>query len=501
MTEILIEHPAPGVALVRLCAPERKNALTGDSARALRDALASVGSDPDVGAMVLAGVDNAFCAGAHRELLTAVGRGEPQAREDIDVVYDLFEVMRNSPVPIIAAVRGAAVGAGLNLVLAADVRVVAEDAYLRSMFVANGIHPGGAHLKMLDGIGGREATTLLAVLDEPVSGAEFARRGWATEALPAADVEERAVALARRAGRAPSAGPADQGQRGGNRRDALCAGSRLRGTPPGSDVGGRHDLNPEPRQSRHPASPLAQQENTRMAISMEPPGQESVMDDDERLRRLGFNNEFKRDMGPWANFALGFTYLSPVVGIYVTFAFALAAAGPPMVWAWWSPAWADAGRAGLRRNGRAVPRRRRRLPVGSATVGRRWAWMTGWIYMFALFATIAGVAYGACPTSVALFGFNADGLHGARRAGPPGDRHRHQLHRAPGACATSPSSVSAPNSSAPSRSAGGCCSPSAITASTCSSTASVRKAATPPLRVPGRRPDRRLPVLRLRSVW
>ncbi|OBF27996.1 enoyl-CoA hydratase/isomerase family protein [Mycobacterium sp. ACS4331] len=204
MAEVVIEHPAPGVALIRMQAPERKNALTGDSARALLAALRSVDDDATIGALVLAGTADAFCAGAHRELLSAVGHGEPQALSDIANVYELFEVMRNSRVPIIAAVRGAAVGAGLNLVLAADVRVVAEDAYLRSMFVANGIHPGGAHLQMLHRIGGREAATLMAVLDDPVSGADFARRGWAADALPGTEVEARAVALAQRAGRAPA---------------------------------------------------------------------------------------------------------------------------------------------------------------------------------------------------------------------------------------------------------------------------------------------------------
>ncbi|MGE2833283.1 enoyl-CoA hydratase/isomerase family protein [Mycobacterium sp. SMC-4] len=202
MNEVMIEHPAPGVAVVRMCAPERKNALTGDSARQLLAALRAVDADEEVGALILTGTPEAFCAGAHRDLLDAVSCGEPQATADISDVYELFEVMRTSRVPIIAAVRGAAVGAGLNLALAADVRVVADNAYLRSMFVANSIHPGGAHLQMLERLGGREATTLMAILDEPLSGAAFAERGWAAEALPDHEVENRALALARRAGRA-----------------------------------------------------------------------------------------------------------------------------------------------------------------------------------------------------------------------------------------------------------------------------------------------------------
>ncbi len=52
-------------------------------------------------------------------------------------------------------------------------------------------------------------------------------------------------------------------------------------------------------------------------------------DDAAHLHALGFKSEFKRDMSPWANFSLGFTYLSPVVGVYTLFAFALATGGPP----------------------------------------------------------------------------------------------------------------------------------------------------------------------------
>ncbi|MNP66705.1 hypothetical protein D3C76_1624450 [compost metagenome] len=55
--------------------------------------------------------------------------------------------------------------------------------------------------------------------------------------------------------------------------------------------------------------------------------------DAERLASLGYKSEFKRDMSLWANFALGFTYLSPVVGIYTLFASSLMLGGPPMIWA------------------------------------------------------------------------------------------------------------------------------------------------------------------------
>ena len=60
---------------------------------------------------------------------------------------------------------------------------------------------------------------------------------------------------------------------------------------------------------------------------------EQHLDEDAaHLKSLGYSTEFKRDMSAWANFSLGFTYLSPVAGVYTLFAFALAIAGPPMIW-------------------------------------------------------------------------------------------------------------------------------------------------------------------------
>ena len=61
--------------------------------------------------------------------------------------------------------------------------------------------------------------------------------------------------------------------------------------------------------------------------------QTDVPDDEAaQLEALGYTSEFKREMSMWANFSLGFTYLSPVVGIYTLFGDRLVAAGPPMIW-------------------------------------------------------------------------------------------------------------------------------------------------------------------------
>ncbi|WP_238390573.1 MULTISPECIES: APC family permease [unclassified Mycolicibacterium] len=131
-------------------------------------------------------------------------------------------------------------------------------------------------------------------------------------------------------------------------------------------------------------------------------------DDDAQLAALGFQSEFKRDMSLWANFALGFTYLSPVVGIYAVLAFALATAGPPMIW---SLVIAGVGQLLVALVFSEVVAQ---FPVAGGVYpwarrlwGRKWAWMTGWVYVFALLATIAGVAYGAGPFIASVFGFSA----------------------------------------------------------------------------------------------
>ncbi|MFF0447903.1 APC family permease [Streptomyces sp. NPDC004609] len=129
--------------------------------------------------------------------------------------------------------------------------------------------------------------------------------------------------------------------------------------------------------------------------------------DDEHLASLGYASEFKRDMSAWANFSLGFTYLSPVVAIYTMFAVGLAAAGPPMIW---SLVIAGAGQLMVAMVFSEVVAQ---FPVAGGVYpwarrlwGRRYAWMTGWIYLIALFTTIAGVVSGAGPYLAAMFGFD-----------------------------------------------------------------------------------------------
>src|SRR3954469_11216419 len=128
--------------------------------------------------------------------------------------------------------------------------------------------------------------------------------------------------------------------------------------------------------------------------------------DAEQLAELGYESRFERRMGLWENFALGFTYLSPVVGVYSTFALAFAAGGPPMIW---SVVIAACGQLLVALVFAEVvaqfPVAGGIYPWARRLIGRRWAWITGWIYGWALIATVASVSTGAVLFVGSLFGF------------------------------------------------------------------------------------------------
>lgn len=195
-----------GVAVVTLSAPERRNALTPDMAAEMVDALERVDSDPAVGAVVIRGAGGSFCAGAHTSTLAGAG-ADPASEETyaaLSAVYESFVRVGSVEAPTIAAVRGAAVGAGLNLALATDLRIVSASARLMSGFLRIGLHPGGGHFTLLSRQAGREAAAAMGLFGAEIDGTRAVALGMAWEALPDGEVEERAIELARRVATDPA---------------------------------------------------------------------------------------------------------------------------------------------------------------------------------------------------------------------------------------------------------------------------------------------------------
>jgi enoyl-CoA hydratase len=186
------------VAVVTLDAPDRRNALTPGMARDLIAAFDEVDARPDIGALVVRAEGRSFCAGGDIATLTAAGQdpAEPAVYADMSTIYDSFYRLGQVQVPTVAAVRGSAVGAGMNLLLAADLRIVAHDVRLLCGFLKRGMHPGGGHFVLLSRLIGREAAAAMALFGEELDGARAVALGLAWESVDAVAVDDQARELA-----------------------------------------------------------------------------------------------------------------------------------------------------------------------------------------------------------------------------------------------------------------------------------------------------------------
>jgi enoyl-CoA hydratase len=204
MTEIAV-HISDGVGIITLEAPARRNALTVGMADELVAACDELDRNRDVGAVILRGSGGYFCAGADRALLSA-SYEDPAAGatfSQLTSIYQSFARVTVLTVPSIAAVRGGAVGAGVNLLLSTSLRVVAKDARIASGFSALGLHPGGGHLALLNRVAGYEATVAVGILGQALTGVRAYELGIAWQALDDAEVEAYAGELAHDAARDP----------------------------------------------------------------------------------------------------------------------------------------------------------------------------------------------------------------------------------------------------------------------------------------------------------
>jgi enoyl-CoA hydratase len=187
-----------GIALLTLNAPGRRNALTVGMAEALIAACDQVDADESVGAVVVRGAGGYFCAGGDRATLADAGAdpAEGERYAGMTMIYRSFARVGELLAPTIAAITGGAVGAGLNLALATDLRVVAEDAVLLSGFLPIGLHPGGGHTALLGRLGSRETAAALTLFGARITGAQAAERGLTWAAVPAGEVDATAEQLA-----------------------------------------------------------------------------------------------------------------------------------------------------------------------------------------------------------------------------------------------------------------------------------------------------------------
>ena len=165
------------VAIVTLNDPERRNVLSLPMVDEIVSTFDALEADDSVGAVVVTGAPPAFCAGAD---LGDLGRGGAAGDGGgVTTVYDGFLRVARSTLPTVAAVNGAAVGAGMNLALACDVRIAGRSGRFDTRFLRLGLHPGGGHTWLLQRLAGPQTAAAMVLFGQVLEGEAAAEHGVA----------------------------------------------------------------------------------------------------------------------------------------------------------------------------------------------------------------------------------------------------------------------------------------------------------------------------------
>jgi enoyl-CoA hydratase/carnithine racemase len=191
MTEHVQTTAAEGIATIRLARPEKKNALSRAMYGALAAAIAEAERDAAIRVILLAGGAD-FTAG--NDIGDFAASREPG---EVGAAFDFLEAMLHVAKPVVAAVRGHAVGIGTTLLLHCDVVVASETARLMMPFTRLALVPEAGSSLLLPACVGPAQANWWLLSGTPFSGLEAQRAGLATRAVPDAEVEAAALEMAR----------------------------------------------------------------------------------------------------------------------------------------------------------------------------------------------------------------------------------------------------------------------------------------------------------------
>jgi enoyl-CoA hydratase/carnithine racemase len=202
----LLYEVKDGIATLTLNRPERLNAL-GDTLREdLFDALSRGSADPEVRVIIVTGAGKGFCAGGDVKAMNEAreaGR-ERSLMEKIAPGRDrTVLVMREAPQPIIAAVNGAAAGAGMNLALGCDIRIASTAAKFSQAFVKRGLHPDWGGTYFLPRLVGMARACELTFTGDVIDAAEALRIGLVSQVVPPEELMPAVHVLARKIAAGP----------------------------------------------------------------------------------------------------------------------------------------------------------------------------------------------------------------------------------------------------------------------------------------------------------
>jgi enoyl-CoA hydratase len=200
MMAVQLDRLDGGIVVLTLDDPDRRNAMTASMGDALESRCHELADDDDLRAVVVTGTPPAFSAGGDLAMLEDLAERTRSdgfdASATMERFYRRFLAIRTLPVPVVAAINGHAVGAGLCVALAADLRIVAEEAKVGLNFARLGLHPGMGGSWFLPRILGAQRAAAWLYTGALVTGTDAAAQGLALEAVPGEQVLDRALAVA-----------------------------------------------------------------------------------------------------------------------------------------------------------------------------------------------------------------------------------------------------------------------------------------------------------------
>lgn len=204
MDFVIVERPRPNIALVTLNRPERMNAMAFDVMRPLRETLEAISHDNEVRAVVLTGAGRGFSSGADQTSAGSPGDTDGLTQTTIalramEMLDTVIHTLRRMHQPVISAINGAAIGGGLCLALATDVRVASDAAYFRAAGINNGLTASELGLSYLlpRAIGTSRAFEIM-LTGRDVDAEEAERIGLVSRRVPGENLLEECFDLAGR---------------------------------------------------------------------------------------------------------------------------------------------------------------------------------------------------------------------------------------------------------------------------------------------------------------
>ncbi|MGH7263687.1 MAG: enoyl-CoA hydratase/isomerase family protein [Candidatus Rokuibacteriota bacterium] len=198
MPETIRLQVEDGIATLTLDQPARRNPMTVRMGEEISAALASLERRDEARVLVVTGAGEAFCAGGDLALIEGnMRRPVPESRRVMLDYYDRYLSLMRLPIPTIAAINGHAIGGGLALALACDVRYAAEDARMGVNFARLGLHPGMASTLTLPRLVGLARALELFYTGRLLTGREAEAIGLVNRAVPRAELLPAVLELAR----------------------------------------------------------------------------------------------------------------------------------------------------------------------------------------------------------------------------------------------------------------------------------------------------------------